>query len=113
MNWKPGQREAFAAELEAARNAQAEGHAAVAFARLERAHILGQRSTFAHLRVHWLMFVHGLRHRDLREVAGQVPRMLAALAKTLVWVPKGNTGGARVSAFASMPIPDDLRRYLD
>ncbi|WP_440222156.1 DUF3703 domain-containing protein [Dokdonella sp. MW10] len=113
MRWKTGQRERWEAELVAAGEAEAGGSPDVAFAHLERAHILGQRKVFAHTLVHWRMFVHGLRRRDLREVLGQLPRMLAALTKTLVWVPKGNTGGARVSAFRPMPVPADLRRFVE
>lgn len=110
MSWKLGQREAYAAELDAAARA---ADAAVAFKHLERAHILGQRNVFAHCRAHWRMLVHGWQQRDRFEVIGQLPRLLAALTKTLIWVPTGNTGGARVSAFRAMPIPADLRRYLD
>ena len=113
MNWKPGQRDAWEAELAASRAARSQGRSSEAFSHLERAHVLGQHSVLAHTRVHWLMFIHGVRDRDLREIAGQLPRMLAALTKTLIWVPKGNTGGARVSAFKPMPIPADLRRYVD
>ena len=112
-NWRAGQREAWQAELDAASGAAEQGAADAAFAHLERAHVIGQRRVGAHTYVHWRMFVHGLRQRDLREVFGQVPRMLAALTKTLIWVPKGNTGGARVSALRPMPVPEDLRRFVD
>jgi hypothetical protein len=30
-----------------------------------------------------------------------------------IWVPIGNTGGARVSALRPMPLPDDLRALLE
>lgn len=113
MNWKLGQREAYDAELAAAAIATHANDAATAFSHLERAHILGQRKVMAHVRAHARMFVHGLRQRDLREVLGQLPRLIAALTKTLIWVPTGNTGGARVSAFRPMPVPADLRRYVD
>jgi hypothetical protein len=113
MRWRPGQREAWEAELSASIATYAAGRAKDAFVHLERAHVLGQRGVMAHTLVHWRMFVHGVRQRDLREVVGQVPRVLAALTKTLLWVPKGNTGGSRVSAFQSMPVPADLRRYVD
>ena len=55
------------------------------------------------------MSMWGVRHHDLREVIGQVPRLIGAAAKTWVGlVPQGNTGGSNVSAFKSMEIPDDL-----
>jgi len=113
MSWKAGQREAFDHELAAASLTQAEGDAQAEFAHLERAHVIGQRSTLAHTLAHWRMFRFGLRHRDFREVIGQVPRMIAALSKSRVWVPVGNTGGANVNPFRSMPVPDDLRQHVD
>lgn len=82
------------------------------FAHLERAHVLSQRHTARHFYVHWRMLVAGLHQFDLREVAGQLPRMLASLLFSRIWVPAGNTGRARVSAFRPMPIPDDLRRLM-
>lgn len=113
MSWKPGQRAAYAAELDAAAAATRGDDATTAFSHLERAHILGQRDVYSHVRAHWRMLMHGWRQRDGREVIGQLPRIVAALTKTLIWVPAGNTGGARVSAFRPMPIPTDLRRYVD
>jgi len=82
------------------------------FVHLERAHILGQRSTIRHTYAHWLMFRAGLQQRDLKEIVGQVPRMLASILFSRIWVPRGNTGRARVSAMKPMPIPGDMR-HLD
>lgn len=84
-----------------------------AFIHLERAHVLGQRRTWRHVRVHGLMLLGGWQRGDLREVLGQLPRALAALLFSRVWVPPGNTGRSRVGAFTPMPIPEDLRRHLD
>lgn len=113
MSWKAGQKDAFERELAAASVAQSSGDAQIEFAHLERAHVLGQRSTVAHTLAHWRMFRFGLHHRDLREVIGQVLRMLAALTKSKIWVPVGNTGGANVNPFRPMPVPDDLLRYVE
>ena len=113
MKWRPGQREAFDAELSAAASDEARGEARPAFAHLERAHILGQRSTWAHASVHWRMLRFGWRRRDVREVAGQVPRILAALTNSMLWVPTRNTGGVDVHPLRPMPIPHDLRRWLE
>lgn len=82
------------------------------FTRLERAHALAQRSTARHCHVHWLMLVAGWRRHDYREVAGQIPRILASTLFSRVWVPIGNTGRARISAFKPMPIPVDLRHFF-
>lgn len=84
----------------------------ICFAHLERAHVLSQRMTARHFYVHWRMFVAGLHQCDLREAVGQLPRMLASLLFSRIWVPAGNTGRARVGAFRPMPIPDDLRRFM-
>jgi hypothetical protein len=82
------------------------------FYHLERAHILGQRSVVKHTYSHWLMFRAGLQQRDFKEVLGQIPRMLASLVFSRIWVPLGNTGRSRVPAMKPMPIPADLRKLL-
>jgi hypothetical protein len=85
-----------------------------AFRHLERAHVLGQSSTYHHTRVHWLMMKQGFRTGDKREVAGQALRIVGAATKTPLGIyPEGNTGGANVSPIRSMPIPDDLREILN
>ncbi len=53
--------------------------------------------------------VAGLRRSDTTEVVGQVPRIVAAILFSRIWVPRGNTGRARVSALKPMPVPEDLR----
>jgi hypothetical protein len=106
-------REAFKAELKAAHEAAAANDARTAWSRLERAHILGQRSTRAHVRAHLEMLRFALRHRDSREIFGQITRIIGASFFSRIWIPDGNTGGSNVSAFRSMPIPEDLERLLD
>ncbi|HSW11748.1 MAG TPA: DUF3703 domain-containing protein, partial [Solimonas sp.] len=85
---------------------------ATAFRHFERAHILSQRRNWDHLRSHAWMWRAGWQRRDAREIIGQIPRMLAALLFSRLWVPAGNTGGARVSAFRRMPVPQDLQLIL-
>ncbi|SFP22889.1 Protein of unknown function [Ectopseudomonas composti] len=80
---------------------------------LERAHILTQRRPWLHARSHWLMLRAGWQLGDMREVSGQIPRIVAALLFSRIWVPIGNTGRARVSAFQPMPISEELRRLLE
>jgi len=84
----------------------------LAFHHLERAHILSQRYPFWHARVHIYMLKVGWRQGSVREVLGQSMRTVAALLFSYIWVPAGNTGGANVSAFKPMPIPDDLGEIL-
>lgn len=98
---------ATAAELSKA------GDDAEAFRHLERAHVLGQSSTYHHTRVHWLMLQHGIRTGDKREIAGQALRIAGAATKTPLGIyPAGNTGGANVSPIRPMPIADDLQEIL-
>lgn len=80
---------------------------------LERAHILTQQRPWLHARSHWLMLQAGWQQGDMREVLGQMPRILAALLFSRIWVPIGNTGRARVSAFQPMPMSEELRRLLE
>ncbi len=102
------------AEIAAAAELSSEGKQAEAFRHLERAHVLGQSSTYQHTRVHWLMLKHGVANKDVRAVAGQAVRIAGAATKTpLGLIPAGNTGGANVSPFRRMPIPDDLKEVLD
>lgn len=89
------------------------GHAQESFRHLERAHILGQSSTVQHVRVHWKMLVWGWRQMHAREVLGQIQRIIGAVVATpLGMLPRGNTGGANVSPFRSMPVPQDLEDLL-
>jgi len=85
-----------------------------AFRHLERAHILGQESTYWHVKAHWYMLVWGIAHRDAREVLGQLIRLTgAALLTTVKQVPMGNTGGSRVSMIEKMPIPVELAEIIN
>jgi hypothetical protein len=104
---------AYLSELAAAREATLGGETELAFTHLARAHILGQRFTLQHVHVHWLMLRVGMRAGDVREGFGQLSRMFAAALFSRIWVPAGNTGRANVSAFQSMPIPEDLRMLLE
>ncbi len=106
-------RAGYAAELSAASAAIIASQTEIAFRHLERAHILSQRHTLEHVRVHWLMLRLGASVGAWREVLGQLSRMGAAAVFSRIWVPVGNTGRANVSALKPMPIPGDLRSMLD
>jgi hypothetical protein len=59
------------------------------------------------------MFAVALRRRDRSELVGQVFRILVAAPGSITGkFPVGNTGGADVSPFMPMPVPDDLRLLL-
>ena len=110
----PKLRTAFDTEITLSRAAYQAADLDRAFHHLERAHILGQRFYVPHLQTHVAMLWIGWRRRDGREVFGQILRLLAvAPAAVFRWVPIGNTGGANVSALQPMPIPEDLKPFLE
>ncbi|WOD11681.1 DUF3703 domain-containing protein [Halopseudomonas pelagia] len=95
-----------------AEHAMQEQRSADAFQWLERAHILTQRHPLLHARSHWMMLMLGWQTGDYREVAGQIPRIVAALLFSRIWVPTGNTGRSRVSAFRPMPLSEEVQTLL-
>jgi hypothetical protein len=107
-------RAAWSDERAAARAARHRGDVAGEWRHLERAHILSQPMAGAHVRTHLAMLAHACRRRDRHEVVGQMLRVVVAGPGS--WTgryPVGNTGGADVSAFRPMPVPDDLRAVLE
>jgi sterol desaturase/sphingolipid hydroxylase (fatty acid hydroxylase superfamily) len=88
------------------------GDAAVAYAAFERAHVLGQPRTRTHVRSHVAFLRWAIRQRDAREIVGQLLRIAAAALFTWLWMPRGNTGGARVSAFRPMPVPTEISNLM-
>jgi hypothetical protein len=105
-------RTALEDELTHAEQLRRSGDLRGAFRHLERAHILSQRYTGPHVRVHVAMLQVGWARMDLREIVGQLTRILAAALFSRIWVPIGNTGGANVSALRPMPVPYDLAPLL-
>ena len=102
------------AELRSALLAENDGASARAFAHLEHAHVLGQASTVQHIRVHGRMFAWGWHHRSVRECLGQALRIVGAATKTVFGlVPPGNTGGANVSPFKSLPVATELAVIIE
>ena len=106
-------RQAWADEHTAARQARADGDPFRELHHLERAHILSQPFAVPHIRTHVAMLGFGIRHRDRREVTGQLLRLLVAgPGSAMRRYPLGNTGGANVSAVEPMDIPTDLQAIL-
>ena len=101
--------QAYRNEISLALAALEDRHYQEGYAHLERAHILGQTETIKHTYAHWLMLKAALSQRDLREILGQMPRIVASVLFSRIWVPVGNTGRAGVSGLKPMPLPDDLR----
>lgn len=100
-------------EIETASELIRLGNLESAFYHLERAHVLGQSITIEHTRVHWLMLKIGWKKCDIREIFGQLVRIIGASTKTPFGIyPTGNTGGSNVWFFKPMPIPDDLQKMI-
>jgi hypothetical protein len=99
--------------LIAAKTHERAGRVDAAWACLEAAHIVGQRSTRLHVGSHIAMLGLAWRTRSARELIGQTARIVAAALATWIWVPTGNTGRAHLSATARSPLPRDLQWLND
>lgn len=96
-------------ELLHAKNEFDKKHYQQSWLHLERAHILGQPYPLAHTAVHWKMLCFGIAIKNVKEIMGQIPRLLVGGVKSFVGkIPTGNTGGANVPPLFSMEIPEDL-----
>jgi Protein of unknown function (DUF3703) len=104
--------QAYEQEVQRADEAMQRDDFEAAFRHLERAHVLAQRVTGRHTFIHWRMLLAGARRGDWREAIGQLPRIVASILFSRLWVPRGNNGRARVSAFKPMPVPADLQHLV-
>lgn len=106
-------RERLSADLAAARDDRRSGDGQRAWTLLEDAHVLSQPWAVWHVRVHAAMLVASVRTRDVREMWGQLVRLVVAGPGSLTGrYPVGNTGRARVPATRPMPIRGDLAELL-
>jgi len=81
---------------------------------LERAHVIGQKYPIPHTAVHWEMLKFGFRIKSVKEVIGQLPRLVMGGIKSFVGtIPIGNTGGANVHPLKPMTIPADIQDLFD
>lgn len=81
-----------------------------AWHQLERAHVIGQAYPYQHSLVHWKMLVFGCKIKSVKEILGQIPRLLVGGVKSFVGtIPVGNTGGANVPPMRSTPIQDEIK----
>ncbi|WP_282073154.1 DUF3703 domain-containing protein [Polaribacter atrinae] len=83
-----------------------------AFYHLENAHILGQNNLYRHTLSHYYMLIFGFKTKNSEEIIGQALRILAAILFTLIWVPRGNTGGTNISPVKIIPIRKELKKYF-
>src|SRR5690554_7960824 len=82
-------------ELASAKRAKSAGDAQQEFAYLERAHVIGQESTYWHVKVHVLMLMWAIRNRSIQEAFGQVFRIVGAATKTAFGVVKSTSMNSR------------------
>lgn len=77
---------------------------------LSRAHILSQKSVKLHLKTHLIMFKYALARNDMKEIGGQIIRLLVTIPGHFFGkVPVGNIGWATVRLTEKMSIPEDLK----
>ncbi len=102
----------FYKQLQQGKEALMKKNYSTSFYHFENAHILGQRHLFRHTLSHYWMFVFGIKTKSTKEIIGQFSRIIASLLFTLIWVPKGNTGGANISPIKPIPIRKELQKYF-
>ncbi|MEE9407080.1 MAG: DUF3703 domain-containing protein [Polaribacter sp.] len=102
----------FYHQLEFGQIALKEKNYKTSFYHFENAHILGQNHLIRHTISHYWMLVYGIKSKNRKEIIGQIVRIIASLLFTLLWVPKGNTGGSDVSSIKLMPIRKELQKYF-
>lgn len=107
-------KEAYDSELYKALKEEEHGDSELAWRHLERAHILSQSRPWLHIFVHIQMIFFATRNGDLKEIFGQIPRiLLAGPASFFDFAPKGNTGGTNAGMFTPMEIPEDLKSKIE
>lgn len=106
-------KEAFYEEVQNGKKYLKENDYSKAFYHFENAHILGQKHLLRHTKSHIWMFYVGIKMLNFKEVFGQLFRIVASVLFTLIWVPKGNTGGSNISAIQRLPIRKELQKFFN
>lgn len=89
------------------------GTAERAWLYLEAAHVVGQLRLKPHLQTHFHMLSLAWRSGDWSEAAGQVLRLaLVPLGHLSGRLPLGNPGRSNVSAFAPLPVRQELAELI-
>lgn len=100
----------FRQELSLYKTAFLANNLPLAWNHLERAHVIGQSYPYQHSLAHWKMLMFGIRIKSIKEVIGQIPRLIVGGVKSFVGhVPVGNTGGSNIPPLRRMPISDDIK----
>jgi hypothetical protein len=80
---------------------------------LQRIHIVSQSILVDHLKSHLNMLFYAVKTGDIKEIFGQVLRlMLAPIGNFLRRIPAGNRGTSDVSPFLRETIPNDLKEFI-
>lgn len=80
---------------------------------LGRAHIISQLRWF-HFYIHFLMLEYSYERKDFKEALSQLLRMLLTVPGHLLnRIPKGNTGWSSIGLNQELPLPEDLKKYLE
>lgn len=104
----------FEAELLNYKNEKMSKNYISAWYHLERAHILGQKYPVSHTLVHWEMLQFGFKIKNIKEIIGQIPRLIFGGVKSFIGkIPVGNPGGANVPPLKSYPIEASLQHILN
>lgn len=97
-------------ELEKYQTECSNGNLNSAWNHLERAHIIGQKYPYTHTFVHWKMLLFGIKIKSVKEIIGQIPRLVFGGVKSFVGkIPVGNPGGANVPPLKPFPIKKELQ----
>lgn len=81
---------------------------------LGRIHILSQNSVTRHMTTHFIMFLYALMKFDIKEVFGQIIRLVVTIPGHMIGkVPKGNIGWSTVGLTEVMPVPEDLKKVVE
>jgi hypothetical protein len=84
-----------------------------AWQHLEKAHVIGQAYPYEHSNVHWKMLLFGIKIKSIKEVVGQIPRLVFGGVKSFVGtIPVGNTGGANVPPLRPLPISKEIQNIF-
>ena len=102
----------FYVQLALGKVALQKNHLSISFYHFENAHILGQKHIIRHTISHYWMLIFGIKSKNFKEITGQLLRIVASLLFTLIWVPKGNTGGSNISPTKKMPNRKELNKYF-
>ena len=103
----------FQLELNNYQSEYLKGNLNKAWIHLERAHILGQKYPIPHTFVHWKMLLFGFKIKSVKEILGQIPRLLFGGIKSFIGkVPVGNPGGANVPALKPFVIEKELQNII-